>query len=460
MHPNHKLGNLQRRIKERAEQVDSTSFFDLLTSPQLFSAVEKLLPEHRERKYPPTEALSMFLSQALSADRSCQNIVNTIAVQRSMNGLPHNSTHTGSYCKARQRLPQPLVSALVRHTSTLIDSQLPLAWRWQGRRVRLIDGTTLTMPDTPENQRAYPQQRSQKPGLGFPICRMVGIICLASGSIVNAAMGPYKGKGADEQTLLRSMLDSFETGDIVVGDAYYSGYFLLAELMARGVDVAFEQFGGRRKKTDFRKGDRLGQTDHLITYKKPIKKPDWMTEQYYRAAPDELTVRELKVGHKILVTTLLSPKEASKQLLKDLYKDRWHIELDFRNIKTTMGMERLSCKSPDMVEKEMWIYLLAYNLIRLIMAQSAALADILPRQISFKHSLQIWLAYRQLRNTLDNESGYALCLLIVENTVGHRPGRVEPREVKRRPKPYKLLTRPRNEAREAIRRYGHPRKQR
>ena len=151
------------------------------------------------------------------------------------------------------------------------------------------------MPDTAENQEVYPQQGGQKPGLGFPICRMVGIICLASGSVINAAIGPFKGKGADEQTLLRSLLDSFKFGDIVVGDAYYSGYFLLTELMARGVDVVFEQFGARRKKTDFRKGQKLGSKDHLVTYQKPVKKPDWMTEQIYREAPDTLTIRHLKL---------------------------------------------------------------------------------------------------------------------------------------------------------------------
>lgn len=460
MDANHKLGTLQHRVQTHVEQVDTLKFFNLLTSPQLLSTVEELLPEHRERKYPPTETLSMFLSQALSPDRSCQNIVNATAVQRTIDGLPHHSsTHTGSYCKARKRLPQSLVSDLVRYTSALIDSELPDDWRWQGRRVRLIDGTTVTMPDTPENQAAFPQQSGQKPGLGFPICRMVGIVCLASGSTVNAAMGPFKGKGGDEQTLLRGMLDSFEPGDVAVGDAYYSGYFLLTELMARGVDAVFEQYGARRKKTDFRKGQALGQADHLVTYQKPAIKPAWMTEDYYRMAPDKITMRELKVGNKILVTTILSPKEASKQSLKELYKDRWHVELDFRNIKTTMGMETFSCKSPDMVEKEMWVYLLAYNLVRLIMAQSASLADILPRQISFKHSLQIWLAYRQQQGGFCDGNLYALCLLIIENTVGHRPGRIEPREVKRRPKPYKLLTKPRHEARDAIKRYGHPKKQ-
>lgn len=449
--------NTQRCIKKHTQAIDTYSFFNLLTSPKLLSTVESLLPEHRERKFPPTETLSMFLSQAMSADRSCQNIVNTSAVQRLATGLIPHSARTGSYCKARQRLPVEMISELVRCTGQWVDDHTPTNWHWQGRPVRLIDGTTVTMPDTPANQSAYPQQSNQKPGLGYPICRMVGIVCLASGSVMNAAMGPYKGKGADEQTLLRGMLDTFKTGDIVVGDAYYSAYFLLAELMNRGVDAVFEQQGSRRKSTDFRKGKQVGKTDHLIVYKKPVRKPDWMTEETYDMAPETLTVRELKVDRKILVTTLLSPKDAPKSSLKELYKDRWHIELDFRNIKTTMGMETLSCKSPEMVEKEMWVYFLAYNLIRLVMAQSASLSDILPRQISFKHALQLWAAYRHRKSSFDNEDALAiLCVLISENCVGDRPGRTEPRAVKRRPKPYPLLMKSRNAAREAIREHGHP----
>lgn len=460
MNTNRKAQHLQRRVSQHIEQVDAFSFFNLLTGEPLFSVVEQWLPEHRERLFPPTETLSMFLSQAMSADRSCQNIVNAMAVQRSINGLPKISTYTGSYCKARQRLPLSLVSELVRCTGTLIDEQLPEHWRWQGRRVRLIDGTTVTLPDTPGNQALYPQPGGQKPGLGFPICRLVGVVCLTSGSVIDAAMGPFKGKGADEQTLLRRLLDSFQPGDVVVGDAYYGGYFLLAELISRGVDVVFEQMGARRTKTDFRTGEKLGSKDHLITYHKPRNKPDWMTQQCYCQAPDTLTVREVKIGNKILLTTMLSPKQACKSSLKQLFKSRWHVELDFRNIKTTMGMETFSCRSPEMVEKEMWVYLLAYNLIRLVMAQSASLVDILPRQISFKHSLQIWLAFRQQRGSLIDEHNLTcLCVLIAENTVGHRPGRIEPREVKRRPKPYKLLSRPRDQVREAIRRHGHPKKQ-
>jgi len=443
MNSNRKRAMIQRRISKKIEVVDTLSFFNLLTTPQLLSKTEELQPDFRERIFPPTETLSMFLSQAMNADRSCQNIVNAMGVQRLMHGLQPHSTGTSSYCKARQRLSMSMVSELVRCTGQLTQEALPSQWCWQGRSVKLVDGTTVTMPDTEANQNAYPQQAGQKPGLGFPICRILAVFCLASGSILNAAMGPYKGKGADEQTLLRGLLDSLNQKDLLLGDALFASYFLLAELQARDIDAVFEQHGARKKSTDFRQGKRLGTKDHLITYTKPKKKPDWMTEDMYQAAPATVTIRELKVGDKILVTTLLSPKE----------------ELNLRHIKTTLGMETLSCKSPDMVLKEMWVYFLAYNLIRLVMAQSAVLADLLPRQISFKHTLQLWQAYRQQQGIGNQINLSSLCLLIAENCVGNRPGRVEPRAVKRRPKPYPLLMKERELAREDIKKHGHPKKQ-
>lgn len=459
MNSNRKRAMIQRRISKKIEVVDTLNFFNLLTTPQLLSKTEELQPDFRERIFPPTETLSMFLSQAMNADRSCQNIVNAMGVQRLMHGLQPHSTGTSSYCKARQRLSMSMVSELVRCTGQLTQEALPSQWCWQGRSVKLVDGTTVTMPDTEANQNAYPQQAGQKPGLGFPICRILAVFCLASGSILNAAMGPYKGKGADEQTLLRGLLDSLNQKDLLLGDALFASYFLLAELQARDIDAVFEQHGARKKSTDFRQGKRLGTKDHLITYTKPKKKPDWMTEDMYQAAPATVTIRELKVGDKILVTTLLSPKEASKKALQDLYKDRWQVELNLRHIKTTLGMETLSCKSPDMVLKEMWVYFLAYNLIRLVMAQSAVLADLLPRQISFKHTLQLWQAYRQQQGIGNQINLSSLCLLIAENCVGNRPGRVEPRAVKRRPKPYPLLMKERELAREDIKKHGHPKKQ-
>jgi len=431
----------------------------LLTSPELLSTVEELLPEHRERLYPPTETLSMFLAQALNEDRSCQKAVNDAAIQRIVSGLPAVSTATGGYCKARQRLPLTMVSELVCQTGDLINSQIPERWCWKGRRVHLIDGTTVTMPDTEENQAVYPQQSGQKPGLGYPICRLVGVICLSSGAVLNASIGQFKGKGSGEQSLLRNVIETFKPGDLVLGDAFYGTYFILASLRERGVDAVFQQMGARKRITDFRKGTPLGSKDHLIELTKPKKKPDWMSRDQYDGAPETLIIRELCIKGKVLITTLLSPKEVSKAELKSLYKKRWQVEVDFRNIKTTMGMETLSCKTPEMNEKEIWVYFLAYNLIRLLMAQSALLADIVPRQLSFKHTLQLWLAWSQQGAYIDHAINQELLfVLISQQKIRNRPGRIEPRAVKRRPKPFPLLIKPREEARAEIRKNGHPKK--
>lgn len=459
MHRNQRAAiHQQKRIKNHAANSDSYAFFNLLTGPEFLEQVESLLPEHRERLFPPTETLSMFLAQAMSADRSCQYAVNDASIKRLIGGLSPCSTHTGAYCQARKRLPKEMAYTLTLSTGRLIAQYTPVAWHWRGRPVRLVDGATVSLPDTPANQATYPQPSSQKPGLGFPQCRLVGIICLASGAILNAAMGPCKGKGSDEQTLLRSILNTLESDDILLGDAFYATYFLLCALQERGVDGVFEQQGSRRRSTDFRCGQRLGTYDHLIELSKPIK-PAWMSQTEYDQAPDVLKVRELHTGGKILMTTLLCPKQTSKKDLKALYQERWHIELDLRNIKTTLGMERLSCLTPAMVEKEIWVYLLAYNLIRLLMAQSASLADLLPRQLSFKHTLQLWIVWRQNGiSSNDDEKLATLFILIAQQKVGNRPGRIEPRAVKRRPKPFPLLTKPRQIAREEIRKNGHPKK--
>ena len=459
MHSNRSALSQQHRLKRYASSSDAFSFFNLLTSPDLLDTLESSLPEHRERLFPPTETLSMFLAQALHTDRSCQRIVNDAAVKRLIHHLPQCSTNTGGYCKARQRLPLDMVSGMVRHTGRLVAAKAHAPWLWYGRRVRLVDGTTVTLPDTPANQRSYPQQNGQKPGLGYPICRIVGVTCLSSGALLDAAMGGFKGKGTGEQALLRGLLDNFEAGDVMLGDAFYGTYFLLAELQARKVDALFEQHGARRRSTDFRRGKKLGSRDHLITLEKPKVRPQWMTAELYQAAPDTLVVRELEVGGRVLVTTLLCPNITPKNALKELYQRRWQVELDIRNLKTTLGMTTLSCKTPEMGEKEMWVYLLAYNLIRLIMAQSALLADVLPRTLSFKHTLQLWQAWDgNPKQADDQDDTDKLLALVAEQSVGNRPGRIEPRAVKRRPKPYPLLTKTRILAREQVKKHGHPKK--
>lgn len=215
MHPTQHLINTQQKCRQlQRRHRDCYQVFNLLTSDALVDTVEALLPPHRERLLPPTETLAMFITQALSTDSSCQGIVNQASVQRLMGGLPLCSTHTGGYCRARQRLPLSMLSGLSCQLGQFIERQVPAFWQWKGRHVRLVDGTTVTMPDTAANQAVFPQQRGQKPGLGFPICRIVGITCLSSGALMKAAIGRFNGKGGDEQSLLRSMQDTFRRGGI------------------------------------------------------------------------------------------------------------------------------------------------------------------------------------------------------------------------------------------------------
>ncbi len=269
-----------------------------------------------------------------------------------------------------------------------------------------------------------------------------------------------QGRGSDEQTLFRGLPGNLEPGDVLLGDAYFPTYFLLCELVRRGVDGLFEQFGARKRSTDFATGERLGTNDHLIVWTKP-KRPPWMSPEEYDGVPDTLTVRELHAGGKMLVTTFLCPKDTPKGMLKALYWRRWHVELDVRNIKTTLRMETLRCRTPEMARKELWVYLLAYNLIRLLMAQAALLTDQVPRQLSFKHTVQVWISWHQRSGgSHDGVVMHGLLLLIAQPRVGLRPGRIEPRQRKRRPKAFPLMTKPRQEAREEVRLNGHPKKQR
>jgi hypothetical protein len=453
----------QRSVKEQvrkiAKRVDSLDFFNLLTSPELLEPLERLLPQFRERLYPPTQTLAMFLGQVLSADGSCQNAVNEAIIKRMLSGLPAGSANTAAYCEARQRLPQGLASELGGQISALLNAHTAPQWLWRGRHVKLVDGTTILMPDTAANQERFPQQVQQEAGAGFPVARLVGVISLAHGAVLDLAVGACIGRGTGEHGLLRELLPCFVKGDVMVADSYYCSYFLIAALLKRGVDFLFEQHGSRN--TDFRTGEKLGSSDHGVSWSKPRVRPAWMTKPEYESYPDELRVRETKVRNKVLVSSFLNPRENSRLALDRLFVQRWNVELDLRNIKETLGLGQLSCKAPSMCTKELGVYVLAYNLIRLLMAQAAAQVGVLPRQLSFKHTLQVWIAWSQ-RQFLASapEDLAALFALIGRVRVGKRPGRVEPRAVKARAKRFPTLHTTRRRARRNIRLYGRPKEPR
>lgn len=448
----------QRRLKidRRASSTPAVEFFNVLTSPQLLDTTEAQLPKHRERLYPPTVTLSMFMRQVLDTDGSCQKAVNSWAAQRAADGLKVCSIRTGGYCRARQRLPLEMVSALARQSGQWLSTKALVPWLWRGRAVKLVDGTGLSMPDTEDNQAVYPQPGSQANGVGFPLARLVVVMCLATGAALDAAIGPYQGKGSGELGLVRGLLGNFHPGDVVLADALYCNYFLIATLMAAGVDVLMAHNGSRI--TDFRRGQSLGTRDHLVRWPKPPTRPEWMTPEQYAQAPQEIVLREIKVDHRVLVTTLVNHRQLSKSDLSALYARRWNIELDLRNLKTTCGMDVLRCQTPQMNDKQLWVHLLAYNVIRLLMAQAARHAGVEPRSLSFKHTVQLWGQWTLRGLSASTAADPQLLELIAQCKVGHRAGRIEPRMRKRRPKPFPWLKVPRAVARRCVERHGHLKK--
>jgi hypothetical protein len=415
---------------------------------------------YRDRIFSPLVTLWTFLTQVVSLDHCCRKAVACLIAERVARGLEPCSADSGSYCKARLRLPLRVIAQVVRRIATAFAGQVPKSWLWKGRDVVLVDGTTVSMPDTPVNQKAFPQSRSQKQGIGFPIARVVALISLATGMVRDLAIGPYKGKKTGETALLRELLECLKGGEILLGDRFFASYFGIAQLAQRGVDGLFRMH--QLRKYDFRRGVKLGISDHLVLWSKP-NRPSWMDQELYDSLPDTLQIRELRVSVEhpgvridelVLVTTLLDPLEYTKDELASLYFERWNIELDLRSIKCVMKMDVLRCETPEMVVKEIWMHALAYNLIRGVMAAAAEAHEKTPRQISFAGTLQTMEAFRDKLSAACEEDRPRLIDVMLEaiaaHEVGDRPGRVEPRAIKRRPKPHDLLTEPRTEARKRL----------
>lgn len=406
----------------------------------------------RDRVYPPQDTLRLFIGQVLSADRACQDVVGRRLSERLAHGQPASALNTGSYCDARSRLPLALPTTLGSLIGERLESVVPLQWRWQGRTVKLFDGTTVSMPDTPDNQQAWPQSREQKPGLGFPVARIGALIGLASGAVLRYQVAACEGKGTGEQSLLQNLLVHLNADDVLLADALLATWWIVEGARRRGADVVMAQHG--RRITDFTRGNRLGEKDHIVQWPRPPK-PKTMNAEDYARYPEFITMRELEVNGRILVTTLLDPGFATPPALDTLYGMRWNIEVDFRTIKITLQMDVLRCKSQAMVEKEIAVCLLAYNLVRWAMAKAAALTDVLPRVLSFTGAKRLLVAFAdQLRRTQENQIRAVIATVLASIAalqLPHRPGRIEPRAKKRRPKNLPLLTVPRDVAREFIR---------
>jgi hypothetical protein len=412
--------------------------------------------------YTPALTLWAFLSQVLFKEeqRSCLAAVARVIVLLVALGKRPCSDDSGAYCRARAKLPAPIIRRLATQVADGCEQQVPDDWLWKGRHVYLADGSTISMPDTPANQAEYPQPTTQEPGLGFPIARLVVLLSLATAMVKDMAIGPYAGKETGETALLRELLERFKHGDILLADRFFCSYFMMALLLERGVDLVTRLHQART--ADFRRGTRLGSGDHLVEWQRPAK-PEWMDQETYERMPASIRVREVEVqvqqpGFRVdsfvVVTTLTDADQYSRDDLAELYHQRWLAELDIRTIKCTLGLEVLRCKTPEMVRREFWTGLLAYNLIRQTMLQAALQAGRSPRQLSFTAALQkIAASWTTILVCQD-----ATVLLLIEihlgdlatHQVGDRPDRVEPRAKKRRPKPQRLLMQPRKQARAAL----------
>lgn len=402
--------------------------------------------------YTPAVTVWVFLAQCLSADHSCVEAVAGLIAWRLARGLPACSAKTGAYCTAREDLPEEVCSRLMRETGHAVEEAAPREWRWHGHRVLDVDGSTFTMPDTPENQAEYPQVPGQRPGCGFPIARIVVVFSLAVGTVLEAAIGKYQGKLTGENSLFRTLHPLLENGDVVLADRYFSGWFDLALLEQRGVHAVVRKH--QLRPTDFRKGFRLGPDDHLVAWRKPPR-PEWMSREQYAELPELLLLREVRVcvrqrGFRsrevLVVTTLLDAEEYPAEALAQLYRRRWQAELNLRSLKCVLQMDQLRCKTPHRVRNEFHMHMVAYNLIRQVMAVAAARAGVEPWTVSFKGALQTLGQLLPLLETQVATSAWCDALLeaIAAHVVGNRPNRFEPRVRKRRPKKYKLMREPRD----------------
>jgi len=451
----------QQILAEKLAEIRRKTIAQLGEVFSKFVPIEVLRPSDRGRHsrrriFSKENTFWAFLGQVLNADGSCREVVQKLQAYAVLRKLQMPSTATSAYCRARMKLSFQELKKIFEYSYESLETLAGKTDYW-GRRVVVVDGTGVSIPDTIENQRIWPQPIQQKPGCGFPVAKILGFFSLRTGGMLSYEIG---NQHQHELPLLRKQYDLFEDSDILLADKGFCSYYDMAMLAQRAVDTVVTL--ARRKPRSEAQADRkLGPDDYLIHWKKPrLGSHQNFTPEQWDQLPSQLRLRQIKVlidhpGFRTqklyLVTTLLDPERYPADELAALYYHRWDVELFFRDIKTTMGMDILRCKTPEMVRKEMWTCLLAYNLIRQTILQSAHESGISPRRLSFTAAMQSIAASWLVMILSDDRVGVSLIETARGNLtgyiVGNRPGRVEPRAVKRRPKPHDLLTKPRDQAR-------------
>jgi hypothetical protein len=447
-----KLADELHALRQKEIAQLGEAFSDMVPKALLKPSAEGL--HSRQRIFSKSNTFWAFFSQVLSDDGSCQQVVQKLKSYAALRGLDLPSSSTASYCTARQKFASGDVHAILRYGIESLE-QMGCADRWHGHRVVVVDSTGVSMPDTESNQKQWPQQRHQKPGCGFPCARMTACFSLHTGALISYRIGD---KHSHELTRLRDQMDEFDSGDILLGDKAFCGYRDICERLERGVDSVIS-LCRRTPIRDAQAIKKIGEDDLLIHWPRPKKIKGMSSEELHRL-PSNLRLRQVKItvnqpGFRsetiYLITTLLDPLEIPADDLRDLYFKRWDVELFFRDIKVTMGMDILRCKSPAMIRKEIMMHFVAYNCVRRIMYEAAEEAGMAVRLVSFKTTLQTLRSWETNLNQtkISRRERFRLLSMLYESITQRpllqRPGRSEPRAVKRRRKNHRLLTKPRHE---------------
>ena len=424
---------------------------DLLPAPLLSG--EDAGPGSRERVFSLRLTFECFVWQMLNPHTSCREVVRQVQALLRLAGRPPVDQGDSAYVQARQRLPRERLERALVATAQSAGQRAGLGGTLAGRPVKVVDGSTTQLPDTAKNQKRFPQPGSQKPGCGFPVIRFAALMSLSSGAVLQVALDSLR---SHDLRLFHRLWQFLKSGDIVLGDRAFGEYTTLAQLPLRGVDVVARLH--HQRKVDFRKGRRLAKNDGLFVWLKGCMQSQILARQQWQRMPAQITVRIIRFTAVIrgfrnrrvtVVTTLLNPKAYPADQIIALYARRWRLELCLRDLKTMLGMEALRCQSPEMAEKELLVYLIAHNLVRCLMAEAVTRHHVELERVSFKGSLdalrQYSAALGQARNAkMRRQLWDDLLLNLARDLVPWRPGRREPRAIKRRPKAFPLLNRPRH----------------
>jgi len=408
--------------------------------------------------FPPSRTFWLFLAQVLDQDGSCREALRRFLAWLAVAEGKSASPNTAAYCKARKRLSLEEIESVRKRVARQLERSAEGRYLWYGRPVKVFDGTAVSMPDTPENQARYPQPNTQKPGCGFPVMHIVAVFSLASGVLLDIAKGALY---ADhERTLFRQLWHILKARDVVLADCGFCSYADFYLLGLRHIDCVMRNH--QKRKVGLREIKRLGKGDRLVNWVKMIPCPKWLSKEQWAAIPATMTVREITFTIDIpgfrsetitLATTLLDHRQFPKQAFTDLYLKRWEVELNFRHIKTTMGMDILRCKTPEMVEKELSMHLIAYNLVRAIMLDAAHKHHTPIERLSVKGTIATIRQWAPALTTAQTDTSHdqlyrQMILYIAQDKLPHRPNRTEPRARKRRAKNYQLLNKPRHQFKE------------